>query len=111
MKMKKFKANPELLPYIIDIFRRRHIYYILTPNCLCEEKDTWPEGYVKIESPISSNDYHKIIVRASMEKFCADNGIECLCVAESEAKSPKYINFLQAEYNTTSYKVVNSVKN
>ena len=94
MVARSFKASEALLPYIEDILKRRGIEYKVGTG-FGEE--------VYITAKISGSAFHKIVVRASCEKYRKDNNYECLIIAKSEERNPATLRLILKEYNTSNY--------
>ena len=72
--MRRFKVSSTLLPFVENVLRRRAVRYELE-----ESGDT---KYILL--PLSGEKFHKVVLRALMEKMQQEEGSDIPYVAEKE---------------------------
>ena len=104
-KYNEYKVSAQLLPYIKEILNRRKIHYeVHTDIDLSAPEDEADLLYVA--GNFSGTYFHKVVVRASVEKVCKEQGLTGLYLARSEAKDDTTVRKLLEEYNTPIYQVI-----
>ena len=101
---KEYRVSNALLPYVKAIMHRRNIRYSLKEYGV--EFDEKGDNQMVISGDFSGTYFHKIIVRASVEKICKEQGMEGLYLAKSEAADNMTVCKLLKEYNTQIYQVL-----